>query len=64
MFSSYTKLLPRLGGFFVLCYTICMKYIDKWGEVWQRIDKFYVKRISDGNVGGWFNGQGLIPVLK
>lgn len=36
-----------------------MEYCDKYGQRWVRIDYFHVKRISDGNIGGWYNGQGL-----
>lgn len=38
-------------------------YIDEYGERWVRIEnafgREYIKRISDGNIGGWFDGKGL-----
>jgi hypothetical protein len=37
------------------------KFKDRYGDVWERTDAFTVRRISDGNVGGWFGGQGLTP---
>ncbi len=37
------------------------KYQDKMGEIWERINRSYVRRLSDGNVGGWFYGDGLTP---
>ncbi len=39
------------------------RYTDKWGEIWVRESFDYIHRISDGNIGGWFNGQGLTPVV-
>ncbi len=37
---------------------------DRWGETWELLNdgyKFYVVRVRDGNIGGWFNGEGLKP---
>lgn len=40
------------------------KYKDKYGEIWTKIyyNKDRVVRISDGNIGGWFNGEGLTRI--
>ncbi len=38
------------------------KYLDKWGELWEKINDWQVRRISDGNLGGWQNGNGLTLV--
>lgn len=35
------------------------KYLDKWGDLWDRQGDYVVRR-KDGNIGGWFNGQGLV----
>ena len=40
-------------------YKFHKKYKDKYGKLWVRISKHLVIRISDGNIGGWFNGKGL-----
>lgn len=40
-------------------YRFYRKYIDEWGEIWVKISWHKVLRISDGNIGGWFNGEGL-----
>jgi len=39
-------------------YKYLPKYRDKWDELWVRIS-WYVVRLSDNNIGGWFNGDGL-----
>lgn len=36
------------------------KYFDRWGDVWVRIGLHHVVRSKDGNIGGWFNGKGLV----
>lgn len=41
---------------------IGLKYKDKYGEIWKRISWEHVLRISDGNLGGWFDGDGLMPI--
>lgn len=33
---------------------------DGWGEIWLRVCRNHVHRYSDGNIGGWFKGQGLV----
>ena len=33
--------------------------IDKYGQKWKKINKHQVKRLSDGMIGNWYNGQGL-----
>jgi len=38
------------------------KYQDYYGEVWVRIDEYQVKRLRDGMLGGWFNGNGLFLI--
>jgi hypothetical protein len=43
-------------------YKFLPKYKDKWGELWVKISQQRVIRISDGNIGGWFNGEGLEKV--
>ncbi len=35
------------------------RYKDEWGEIWTRIERFFVQRDSDGNIGLWDNGRGL-----
>lgn len=35
------------------------EYMDKWGDIWIRRSCFTVSRISDGNIGKWFEGKGL-----
>ncbi len=36
-----------------------LRYRDKWGEVWYRESLHYIRRLSDGNVGCWFEGKDL-----
>lgn len=36
-----------------------MKYIDRYGQIWVRIGLKHVQRVKDGNIGGWYNGEGL-----
>ena len=43
--------------------TFVMKYIDIYGDVWERISKTHVRRLRDGNIGGWFYGQGLSMIM-
>ena len=45
------------------------RYIDKYGQTWKLAsvnvcgyDNFYLVRESDGNIGGWFNGDGLVAL--
>ena len=38
------------------------RYRDKWGDIWERFDLEYLRRVRDGNIGGWFHGQGLTRV--
>ena len=40
------------------------KYIDRWGDIWERISYRRVRRIKDGNIGGWFLGKGLDEIIK
>ncbi len=42
-------------------YKFLPKYIDRWNELWVRFG-WKVIRISDGNIGGWFDGEGLIKI--
>lgn len=35
------------------------RYVDRDGDEWVRLDCLTVRRIHDGNIGGWFNGKGL-----
>jgi len=37
---------------------------DKWGELWEPVGELHVKRVSDGHIGGWYNGQGLKRVFN
>lgn len=41
-----------------------IKYKDKWGELWERVSETHVRRISDGNVGGFFGRQGLEVIVE
>lgn len=34
-------------------------YLDKFGDEWIFIGGNTVKRLRDGNLGGWWNGKGL-----
>ena len=34
-------------------------YIDIRGDIWIRINKGYVQRVRDGNIGKWLDGKGL-----
>ena len=42
------------------------QYVDKWGDTWRLIRDKYgelaVQREKDGNIGGWWNGKGLIKL--
>lgn len=40
-----------------------IRYKDEWGEIWEVIDRFRVKRVKDGMVGGFYDGQGLNRLL-
>jgi hypothetical protein len=38
-------------------------YEDKYGDIWRvhlSGGSPYLLRVKDGNIGGWFNGQGLV----
>lgn len=35
------------------------QYQDKYGDMWERLDEFYVRRLRDGNIGLWNYGIGL-----
>lgn len=38
------------------------RYIDAWGDIWERrkmAKNICVVRLKDGNIGGWFDGEGL-----
>lgn len=39
-----------------------LAYRDKHGEIWVRASRDTVRRLSDGHLGGWFGGQGLINI--
>jgi len=41
------------------------KYHDQYGQVWKRYlskNREYIYRVSDGNIGGWFDGKGLTAI--
>lgn len=38
------------------------RFVDKHGDTWVREGANHVVRLSDGNIGGWFDGKGLIEV--
>lgn len=40
-----------------------MKYQDQYGDIWLRSGG-YVIRQKDGNIGGWFDGNGLIELTQ
>ncbi len=35
------------------------RLMDKYGDLWVRQGDIHVVRLSDGNIGNWFNGQGF-----
>ncbi len=35
------------------------KYSDIYGDLWVREDAVHVTRLSDGNIGNWYGGNGL-----
>ena len=35
------------------------RYSDMYGDVWVKLDNYYVRRMKDGNIGLWMNGVGL-----
>lgn len=37
------------------------QYIDEYGDIWVKLDDYYVKRLKDGNIGTWQDGKGLEP---
>lgn len=46
--------------------TLCpaVTYTDKWGESWVRRDDDTLIRLSDGNIGNFYKGQGLTTHLQ
>lgn len=34
-------------------------YVDKYGDVWHKINETTVKRLKDGNMGVWDGGKGF-----
>lgn len=39
-----------------------IKYKDIYGDVWNLISRTHVMRIKDGNIGGFFNSEGLTRI--
>lgn len=35
------------------------RYIDNYGQVWVKVDEYYVRRERDGTIGVWDKGIGL-----
>lgn len=40
------------------------RFVDKYGDIWVRQGDYHIIRISDGNIGGWFDGKGLSPLTQ
>lgn len=64
MYDKKTKDLEEQGDMdsrACVCSIHCtdLHFKDKWGAEWVRGYGNTVVRLSDGQVGGWFNGQGL-----
>lgn len=38
------------------------KYIDKYGQVWGRVNSYQVWK-PDTGYGGWYDGAGLVALL-
>lgn len=38
------------------------KYKDRYGDLWIRINDYYILRLRDGNIGVWDNGKGLVEL--
>lgn len=38
-------------------------FLDRDGDTWERTDDNFVRRLRDGNVGGWYGGKGLKEII-
>jgi hypothetical protein len=38
------------------------RYVDRDGQLWERLNEDYVRRLSDGNIGLWDSGKRLTEI--
>lgn len=39
------------------------RYNDKWGETWEALCPHLIRRLSDNNIGGFYDGKNLTKVI-